>query len=128
MKGGRAGLYPNLFCAHPPFQIDGNFGAAAGMAEMMLQSHMTTADGGYIIHLLPALSRHWPNGSVKGMRARGGFEVDISWADGKLVSADLKSIKGTRCTLRYGQTMIPVEVKPGESREILPKNLSKVSK
>jgi alpha-L-fucosidase 2 len=119
------GLYPNLFCAHPPFQIDGNFGAAAGVAEMLLQSHMTTDDGGYIIHLLPALSSHWPNGSVKGMRARGGFEVDISWADGKLVSTDIKSIKGTRCTLRYGQAMIPVELKPGESRKILLNDFSK---
>jgi alpha-L-fucosidase 2 len=105
MAGG--GTYPNLFDAHPPFQIDGNFGAVAGIAEMLLQSQEHYADPKtgaecYVIDLLPALPKAWPTGSVKGLRARGGFVVDIQWRDGKMTEATIHSLTGGSGRLRHG--------------------------
>ncbi len=101
--------YPDMFDAHPPFQIDGNFGGASGMIEMLLQSQNGE------IELLPALPKAWSAGSVKGLRARGGFEVDLNWKDGKLVTADIRSVTGTNCQLHYGSKTTAFTLKRGQS-------------
>ena len=97
-RGG--GVYPNLFDAHPPFQIDGNFGAVSGVCEMLLQSHVMTDGGAFLIHLLPALPSEWRQGSVKGLMARGGTMVDMYWADGRLTSAALVNRVGGRVAVK----------------------------
>ena len=102
------GVYPNLFDAHPPFQIDGNFGAVSGICEMLLQSHVQLDSGEFLIRLLPALPDEWRQGSVKGLLARGNTEVAMEWADGKLTDACLVSRCGGRiavggCYLVNGQ-------------------------
>jgi alpha-L-fucosidase 2 len=106
------GSYDNLFDAHPPFQIDGNFGAAAGIAEMLVQSHND------LIRFLPALPDAWPEGQVTGLRARGGFDVDIAWKGGELTGATLRSTLGGPCKIRYGRRMLELKTEIGKSYRI----------
>ena len=123
--GRRGGLYPNMFDAHPPFQIDGNFGATAGIAEMLLQSHdphgtplrsspVQTGKEGFL-HLLPAVPSALGTGSILGLRARGGFEVAIEWLDGQLVRASIESRLGKPLTVRYAGAEIRPKLASGET-------------
>jgi len=115
-RGG--GVYPNLFCAHPPFQIDGNLGVTSGIPEMLLQSHRQNDKGETILDLLPALPAVWPEGSVKGLRARGAFEVDIAWEGGLLSRVAIKSLGGRPCEIRYGSKSAALVLKGGERKEL----------
>ena len=106
------GVYPNLFSICPPFQIDANFGYAAGVNEMLAQSHLG------VIHLLPALPREWATGSIRGMRVRGGCEVDIEWKDGTLNQAVVRNVADEpgEVVVRYRKGTSTFALAKGESR------------
>jgi alpha-L-fucosidase 2 len=107
--GEGGGVFSSLLVAHPPFQIDGNFGATSGMIEMLLQSH-----AGYI-HLLPALPDVWTQGSVTGLRARGGFEISLTWGNGRISRASIRSLNGNRCRMRAEGSFVV----QSESRDVV---------
>ena len=103
----------NLFDNCPPFVIDGNFGAAAGVVEMLLQSHLRDDRGVPRLQLLPALPSAWPNGKVTGLRARGGFEIGLDWKDRQLTRVLVRSTLGGPCALRIGAVEKTIATKPG---------------
>lgn len=109
-KGG--GTYPNLLDAHPPFQIDGNFGGAAGVLEMLMQSNKNQ------IYLLPALPDVWAEGSIKGICARGGFEVSMVWKEGQLIKTSVYSKTGGKTTLKYKENQKEIDLNAGQTIEI----------
>lgn len=112
-RSQRGGTYPNLFDAHPPFQIDGNFGGTAGVCEMLMQSH------GGVVDLLPALPAQWKDGEVSGLKARGGYELSMSWKDGKLTKARLKAVANGKVRVAYNGTTKDVKLKKGQEAVIL---------
>jgi alpha-L-fucosidase 2 len=110
----KGGLYYNLFDAHPPFQIDGNFGATSGITEMLLQSHLRDENGDFYQDILPALPSAFSTGKISGIKGKGGFEFTITWENGTLVAVDVKSLLGKKLNLRYSGKLIEKETKTGE--------------
>lgn len=110
-------FYNNLFDFHPPFQIDGNFGHAAGVAECLLQSHQRNDDAAaqspWVVELLPSLPSTWSEGSVKGLRARGGINVDMQWSGGKLTHAMITANRNTSAVIQFGEVKKRVKLKKG---------------
>ena len=106
--GQGGGTYTNLFDAHPPFQIDGNFGAGSGIAMMLLQSDRD------LLRLLPALPDEWREGSVTGLRAQGGLEVDLFWQEGRLTRAVFRPDRDLETVLAYGGRTLPLSLRAGE--------------
>ncbi len=109
------GLYANLFDSHPPFQIDGNFGATSGITEMLLQSHLRDEKGNFYLDILPALPSALTAGRVTGLKGRGGFEVSISWDENKLAYVEILSLNGNNINLSYNDRLISTETVAGET-------------
>jgi alpha-L-fucosidase 2 len=118
----RGGLYMNLFDAHPPFQIDGNFGATSGITEMLLQSHLRDENGDFYQDILPALPSTLSSGKISGIKGRGGFEFAITWENGNLVSVDAKSLLGKKLNLRYAGKIVSKETAEGENYSFNPED------
>ncbi|RLD96278.1 MAG: glycoside hydrolase family 95 protein [Bacteroidetes bacterium] len=116
----KGGLYLNLFDAHPPFQIDGNFGATSGITEMLLQSHLRDENGDYFQDILPALPSALSNGSISGILGRGAFEISIEWENETLISVEVKSLAGNKLNLRYNGKLISQETTKGEILSFIP--------
>ncbi|WP_082433288.1 glycosyl hydrolase family 95 catalytic domain-containing protein [Flagellimonas eckloniae] len=110
----KGGLYNNLLDAHPPFQIDGNFGATSGITEMLLQSHLRDDNGDFYQDILPALPSILSSGKIEGIKGKGGFEISITWKDGELVQVDVKSLLGNNLNLRYAGNLIKQSTVPEE--------------
>ena len=107
---------PNLFDVCPPFQIDGNFGGCAGLAEMLLQSHerveVSGQESAFLLDLLPAWPKAWASGSVRGLRARGGFTVDLAWKDGQVTTYRIRSPEPREVKVRVNGEVKPVNAEP----------------
>lgn len=121
MKEG-GGLYMNLFDAHPPFQIDGNFGATSGVTEMLLQSHLRDEAGDYFQDILPALPSDLASGKISGIKGRGGFEFNISWENGNLTSVEIISVLGNKLNVRYAGKVVSKETVAGETYSFMLKD------
>jgi len=121
---GAGGTYPNLFDAHPPFQIDGNFGFVSGVNELLLQSHdryvdpKSPGEDRYYIDLLPALPSEWATGEIRGLRARGGFTLDLAWKTGQLSTATIRSEKGGTAKIRYAGRVLELKLTPGQAASL----------
>ena len=115
IKNVAQGFGENLLNHSRVFQIDANFGLTAGIAEMLLQSHLVQEDGTRIIHLLPTLPNEWPTGSITGLKARGGFEVDITWSEGQVVQYKVSSPQGGKCLILANGKEYPLTLKAGET-------------
>lgn len=120
------GLYMNLFDAHPPFQIDGNFGATSGINEMFLQSHLRDENGNYFQDILPALPSALSSGMISGIKGRGAFELSIAWKDGELISVGITSLEGNKLMVRYKGKVISRDTKKGESYSFTIKDFNEV--
>jgi len=113
MKEG-GGLYANLFDAHPPFQIDGNFGATSGITEMLLQSHLRDQNGDYYLDILPALPTKFANGKITGIVAKGGFELSIEWKNNALKKLQVVSKIGNKLNVRYKGKIVSMKTAKGK--------------
>lgn len=118
----KGGLYMNLFDAHPPFQIDGNFGATSGITEMLLQSHLRDDKGNYYQDILPALPEALPTGKISGIKGRGGFEFSFEWKNKELISLEVKSLLGNQLNLRYKGKLIRQVTEKGKTYNFKPED------